>query len=192
MLLITYNFFFSFSWIWCPRWSNEFPHGYNIVRIGRTWSVEPLWSWVSQYSITKGFSARGEKVQRETVPYVCESEGLAIDWEKRMDEDQILGFVTAYLRKKGFTQTEHAFQEELQQNKNSSSVNSIVEPDIAKHILNFSEYFLYFSLYLSEFVSFAGSTMECCVDLNIWMITCKSRWFLKIRVVLGKCSEFYR
>ncbi|KAF7817300.1 transcription initiation factor TFIID subunit 5 [Senna tora] len=56
-----------------------------------------------------------------------------------MDEDQILGFVTAYLRKKGFSQTEHAFQEELQQNKITSSANSIVEPDIAKHILSFSE-----------------------------------------------------
>ncbi|XP_028788890.1 transcription initiation factor TFIID subunit 5 isoform X1 [Neltuma alba] len=55
-----------------------------------------------------------------------------------MDEDQILGFVTAYLRKKGFTQTEHAFQEELQQNKNTSSANSLIEPDIAKQILAFS------------------------------------------------------
>ncbi|KAK4275863.1 hypothetical protein QN277_018877 [Acacia crassicarpa] len=56
-----------------------------------------------------------------------------------MDEDQVLGFVTAYLRKKGFTQTEHAFQEELQQNKNTSSANSLVEPDIAKQILSFSK-----------------------------------------------------
>ncbi|KAI9100907.1 hypothetical protein K1719_024031 [Acacia pycnantha] len=56
-----------------------------------------------------------------------------------MDEDQILGFVTSYLRKKGFTQTEHAFQEELQQNKNTSSANSLVEPDIAKQILAFSK-----------------------------------------------------
>ncbi|KAJ7966256.1 transcription initiation factor TFIID subunit 5 [Quillaja saponaria] len=56
-----------------------------------------------------------------------------------MDDDQILGFVTAYLKKKGFTQTEQAFQEELQHNKNSSSTTSIVEPDIAKQLMAFSE-----------------------------------------------------
>ncbi|KAI4316394.1 hypothetical protein L6164_024378 [Bauhinia variegata] len=56
-----------------------------------------------------------------------------------MDEDQIMGFVTAFLKKKGFTQTQQAFQEELQQNKNTSSANSLVEPDIAKHILALSE-----------------------------------------------------
>ncbi|KAI4337251.1 hypothetical protein L6164_015692 [Bauhinia variegata] len=56
-----------------------------------------------------------------------------------MDEDQIMGFVTAFLKKKGFTQTQQALQEELQQNKNTSSADSLVEPDIAKHILAFSE-----------------------------------------------------
>lgn len=56
-----------------------------------------------------------------------------------MDEDEILGYVTAYLKKKGFTQTEKAFQEEFQQNKNNSSANSLLEPDIANHLLSFSQ-----------------------------------------------------
>lgn len=56
-----------------------------------------------------------------------------------MDEDEILGYVTAYLKKKGFKQTEKVFQEEFQQNKTSSSSNSILEPDIANHLHAFSQ-----------------------------------------------------
>ncbi|XP_015945466.1 transcription initiation factor TFIID subunit 5 [Arachis duranensis] len=53
-----------------------------------------------------------------------------------MEEDEIAGYVTAYLKKKGFTQTEKIFQEEFQTNKTNSSP---LEPDIAKHILSFSQ-----------------------------------------------------
>ncbi|MED6184494.1 Transcription initiation factor TFIID subunit 5 [Stylosanthes scabra] len=53
-----------------------------------------------------------------------------------MEEDEIAGYVTAYLKKKGFTQTEKIFQEEFQTNKTTSSP---LEPDIAKHILSFSQ-----------------------------------------------------
>ncbi|PNY14449.1 transcription initiation factor TFIID subunit 5-like protein [Trifolium pratense] len=56
-----------------------------------------------------------------------------------MDEHQILGFVAAYLKKKGFKQTEKVFQEEFQQNKSNSSSNSNLEPDIANHLLAFSQ-----------------------------------------------------
>ncbi|XP_062084415.1 transcription initiation factor TFIID subunit 5-like isoform X2 [Humulus lupulus] len=62
-----------------------------------------------------------------------------------MDEENILKFVTAYLKKKGFKQTEHAFQEELHHNKtthNSSSPissTSQFDADIAKQLLSFSE-----------------------------------------------------
>ncbi|XP_014501696.1 transcription initiation factor TFIID subunit 5 [Vigna radiata var. radiata] len=58
-----------------------------------------------------------------------------------MEDDKIVGYVTAYLKKKGFTQTEKIFQEEFQQNKtnNSSSSNSLLEPDIANHLLAFSQ-----------------------------------------------------
>lgn len=62
----------------------------------------------------------------------------------RMDEEQIANFVAAYLKKKGFKETEQAFQEELRQNKtNSSSSSSSIDLDFAKHLLSFSEYFLY-------------------------------------------------
>ncbi|KAL5074444.1 hypothetical protein RYX36_013428 [Vicia faba] len=56
-----------------------------------------------------------------------------------MDEDEILGYVTAYLKKKGFKQTEKVFQEEFQQNKSSSSSSTLLEPDIANHLLAFSQ-----------------------------------------------------
>ncbi|XAR57682.1 hypothetical protein NMG60_11025924 [Bertholletia excelsa] len=59
-----------------------------------------------------------------------------------MDEEEIEKAVIAYLKKKGFKQTEIAFQEEQQQTKNTSSnssANSQTDPDIAKHILSFSE-----------------------------------------------------
>lgn len=69
-----------------------------------------------------------------------------------MEEEDIEKAVIAYLKKKGFKQTELAFQEEHQlqqqqqpqpqQSKNSSS-NSQTDPDIVKLILSFtSEYFL--------------------------------------------------
>ncbi|KAB1204692.1 Transcription initiation factor TFIID subunit 5 [Morella rubra] len=61
-----------------------------------------------------------------------------------MEEDQIEKFVVAYLKKKGFKQAEHAFQEELQQqSKNTSSssisINSLTDPDLAKRLLALSE-----------------------------------------------------
>jgi transcription initiation factor TFIID subunit 5 len=56
-----------------------------------------------------------------------------------MDEDEILGYVTAYLKKKGFKETEKVFQEEFQQNKSNSSSNSNLEPDIANHLVAFSQ-----------------------------------------------------
>ena len=71
-----------------------------------------------------------------------------------MEEDQLEKFVVAYLKKKGFKQAEHAFQEELQQhqskNNSSSSIstNSITDPDFAKHLLSFSEYSLSLSINL--------------------------------------------
>ncbi|KAK7351352.1 hypothetical protein VNO77_10733 [Canavalia gladiata] len=56
-----------------------------------------------------------------------------------MEEDEIVGYVTAYLKKKGFTQTEKVFQEEFQHNKTNSSSNSLLEPDIANHLLAFAQ-----------------------------------------------------
>ncbi|XP_027355816.1 transcription initiation factor TFIID subunit 5 isoform X2 [Abrus precatorius] len=56
-----------------------------------------------------------------------------------MEEDEIVGYVTAYLKKKGFTQTEKIFQEEFQHNKSNSSATSLLEPDIANHLLAFSQ-----------------------------------------------------
>lgn len=71
---------------------------------------------------------------------VDESEGVA------MDDESVLKFVSEYLKKKGFKQTENAFLEELQHSKtnnnNSSSPissTSQFDPDIAKHILSFVE-----------------------------------------------------
>lgn len=65
-----------------------------------------------------------------------------------MDEEEIEKAVVAYLKKKGFKQTEIAFQEEQQVNKNSSSsihnnnnsANSQIDPDLTKKILSFSEF----------------------------------------------------
>lgn len=62
-----------------------------------------------------------------------------------MEEEEIEKAVIAYLKKKGFKQTELAFQEEHHQHQNqqtknsSSSISSSTDPDIAKHILSFSE-----------------------------------------------------
>ncbi|CAL5435026.1 unnamed protein product [Camellia sinensis] len=50
--------------------------------------------------------------------------------------------VVAYLKKKGFKQTELAFQEEQQhhtKNASSNSSSSSTDPDIAKHLFSFSE-----------------------------------------------------
>lgn len=63
-----------------------------------------------------------------------------------MDEEEIEKAVLAYLKKKGFTQTELIFQEE-QQNKitssattaNTNSADTQTDPDIAKQILSFTE-----------------------------------------------------
>ncbi|KAM3375331.1 transcription initiation factor TFIID subunit 5 isoform X1 [Capsicum galapagoense] len=59
-----------------------------------------------------------------------------------MDEDEIEKAVVAYLKKKGFKQTELAFQEEqqLNNNNNNNSANSQIDPDITKKILSFSEF----------------------------------------------------
>ncbi|KAL5558220.1 hypothetical protein UlMin_034431 [Ulmus minor] len=60
-----------------------------------------------------------------------------------MDEENILKFVAQYLKKKGFKQTEHAFQEELNKTNNSSlspiSSNSQFDADITKHLLSFAD-----------------------------------------------------
>ncbi|XP_062097373.1 transcription initiation factor TFIID subunit 5-like isoform X2 [Humulus lupulus] len=62
-----------------------------------------------------------------------------------MDEENILKFVTAYLKKKGFKQTEHAFQEELHHNKTTHNSSSLIsstsqfDADIAKQLLSFFE-----------------------------------------------------
>ncbi|XP_048444440.1 transcription initiation factor TFIID subunit 5-like isoform X1 [Pyrus x bretschneideri] len=61
-----------------------------------------------------------------------------------VDDESVRKFVAAYLKKKGFKQAENAFQEELNKNTNSSSspisFNSQLDPDVAKHILSFSQY----------------------------------------------------
>lgn len=60
-----------------------------------------------------------------------------------MDEEEIEKAVIAYLKKKGFKQTELAFQEEQQHLKttpthNISSPISNSDPEIARQILSFS------------------------------------------------------
>ncbi|KAK6912511.1 TFIID subunit TAF5, NTD2 domain [Dillenia turbinata] len=73
-----------------------------------------------------------------------------------MADEDVEKVVLAYLRKKGFKQTELAFQEEQHQqqqgNKNSSTSSSstashtTTDPEIAKHLLAFSEHSLFFPL----------------------------------------------
>lgn len=67
-----------------------------------------------------------------------------------MDEEEIEKAVIAYLKKKGFKQTELAFQEEQQHHHHTtnSSVASQTDTDIAKQILSFSEYSLSPSVFL--------------------------------------------
>ncbi|GFZ08296.1 TBP-associated factor 5 [Actinidia rufa] len=55
-----------------------------------------------------------------------------------MEEEDIEKAVIAYLKKKGFKQTELAFQEE-QQKQQHTKTSSSIDHDIAKHILSFSE-----------------------------------------------------
>ncbi|PSS01083.1 Transcription initiation factor TFIID subunit like [Actinidia chinensis var. chinensis] len=55
-----------------------------------------------------------------------------------MEEEDIEKAVIAYLKKKGFKQTELAFQEEQQKQQHTKTSYSI-DHDIAKHILSFSE-----------------------------------------------------
>lgn len=66
-----------------------------------------------------------------------------------MDEEVLDKAVYLYLKKKGFTQTEQIFQQE-QQNKNKNSSSSVTatdvslsDPDLAKQILVFSQYYIY-------------------------------------------------
>lgn len=57
-----------------------------------------------------------------------------------MEDEEIEKAVLTYLKKKGFKQTELAFQEEQQHTKNSSSIstaNSQSDPDFARHIFSF-------------------------------------------------------
>ncbi|XP_052210285.1 transcription initiation factor TFIID subunit 5 [Diospyros lotus] len=61
-----------------------------------------------------------------------------------MDEEDVEKAVIAYLKKKGFKQTELAFQEEQQQHSknsssNNSSANSQTDPDVVKPLLFFTE-----------------------------------------------------
>ncbi|KAK9279969.1 hypothetical protein L1049_013653 [Liquidambar formosana] len=83
-----------------------------------------------------------------------------------MDEDEIEKAVIAYLKRKGFKQTELAFQEEQQHNKNSSSnstLTSLTEPDIAKHILSFSESESGPARYQDGYSKLRSWTMSCSV-----------------------------
>lgn len=63
-----------------------------------------------------------------------------------MDEEELEKAVLSFLKKKGFKQTELAFQEEQQHQhtKNNSSTissaNSQSDPDFSRHLLAFSEY----------------------------------------------------
>ncbi|MCL7034429.1 hypothetical protein MKW94_007644 [Papaver nudicaule] len=54
-----------------------------------------------------------------------------------MEDEEVEKVVMAYLEKKGFKQTQLAFQEE--QSKSSSSNASETNPDVSKHLLSFSE-----------------------------------------------------
>lgn len=65
-----------------------------------------------------------------------------------MDEEKLMKFVEAYLKKKGLKLTEHALQEEAQQQCSSPiSSNSQLDPDVVRHILSLSsEYQLSLSL----------------------------------------------
>ncbi|XP_057466815.1 transcription initiation factor TFIID subunit 5-like isoform X2 [Actinidia eriantha] len=56
-----------------------------------------------------------------------------------MEEEDIEKAVIAYLKKKGFKQTELAFQEEQQKQQQHTKTSSSIDHDIAKHILSFSE-----------------------------------------------------
>lgn len=62
-----------------------------------------------------------------------------------MEQEEIEKAVLAYLKKKGFKQTELAFQEEQQQNTRNSSSNSHIDPDVARHILSFSSEYVFIS-----------------------------------------------
>lgn len=63
---------------------------------------------------------------------------------ERMEEEEIEKAVIAYLKKKGFKQTELALQEEQIKNPSASQT----DPDVAKRILSFAQYSLYLSLYI--------------------------------------------
>lgn len=72
-----------------------------------------------------------------------------------MDEEKLMKFVEAYLKKKGLKLTEHALQEEVQQSNTTTNItssspissNSQLDPDVVRHILSLSsEYHLSLSL----------------------------------------------
>lgn len=115
--------------------------------------------------------------------------GITAESLREMEEEEIEKAVIAYLKKKGFKQTELAFHEEQQQQQsnknnnsnnnnnysstNSNSSNSQTDPDIAKHILSFSssEYVSLslvspFSLLL-EFVYFYLSHKLYCFEFGV-------------------------
>lgn len=81
-----------------------------------------------------------------------------------MDEEEIEKAVIAYLKKKGFKQTELAFQEEQQ---HQHPKNNTTDTDIAKQILSFSEYAftIPFSFYKYVGVQFLCNSMiaDCIV-----------------------------
>ncbi|KAK9947196.1 hypothetical protein M0R45_012630 [Rubus argutus] len=66
-----------------------------------------------------------------------------------MDEEKLMKFVEAYLKKKGLKLTEHALQEEVQQSNTTTNItssspissNSQLDPDVVRHILSLSSQF---------------------------------------------------
>lgn len=144
-----------------------------------------IWEWERG----RESSSRGKKV-REGEKWgkarnLVEQEG-ELQKGCKMDEELIANFVSAYLKKKGFRETEQAFQEELRHNKtNCSSPSSLVDIDVAKHLLSFSEYFLY------SFSSYWFPIFICIQlflgDLNFWISwTCREikefNFFCKLKI----------
>lgn len=131
---------------------------YTQKCIGSGWS--PITIWLSSKSSIKAHVFSDRKSVGLILILLALIHRLSVsllerERERVMEEDQIEKLVAAYLKKKGFKQAEHAFQEELQQqqqqpskNNSSSSIstNSFTDSDIAKHLLAFSGYSLSLSL----------------------------------------------
>uniref|UniRef100_A0A2P2MAH5 Uncharacterized protein MANES_16G128700 n=1 Tax=Rhizophora mucronata TaxID=61149 RepID=A0A2P2MAH5_RHIMU len=56
-----------------------------------------------------------------------------------MDEEQVVKFVEAYLKKKGFKQAELAFQDEVQNNSNANSLDLHSDPHFSSLLLSLSQ-----------------------------------------------------